>query len=155
MGVISVWAAWERLMLRLHRLRPAREGGLFRFEVIRYKGRDHRLADGTLVRHGDLVVELHLDNRAFVAMRSRPGYSTWKAVHELRLDLAALGSRIRSGELGQVAAFHGVSVLGPAGRLLGFESEELPHNWRNAFLFYFMAGIDAVYHPAGLERIKG
>jgi len=154
-GVISVWALWERFMLRIHRLEPARPGGLFRFQVVRYKGADHRLADGTVVRPGDRLVELHLDNRGFVAMRGRKGYSTWKAVHELRLDVEALRSRIEAGELGPVAAFHGVSLLGPAGGILGFESRELPHNWRNAFVFYFLAGIDAVYHPTGLERIKG
>lgn len=45
--------------------------------------------------------------------------------------------------------------MGAAGGRLGFEAHELPHTWRAAFVRYFMAGIDAVYHPAGLSRLDG
>jgi hypothetical protein len=154
-GVISVWAWWERLMLKLHRLQPARLGGLFRFRVVRYRGATHQLLDGTTIRPGDSLVELHIDNRGLARMRLQPGYSTWKVVHQLRGDLAAIGARISSGELGPIAAVHAVSLLGPAGGVLGFESRELPHSWQNAFVYYFLAGLDAVYHPAGLERLNG
>jgi hypothetical protein len=154
-GIISIWFGWERLTLKRHRLQPATPGGLLLYRIDRRRGPERRLADGALVRRGDSIVELHLDNRRLVAMRSEAGYSTWKAVHVLRADLAALGSRIASGVLGPVVALHGVSLLGAAGGLLGFESHELPHTWRTAFDRYFLAGIDAVYHPAGLDRLAG
>ncbi|MFI5282638.1 MAG: YkoP family protein [Candidatus Dormibacterales bacterium] len=154
-GPLAVWAGWERLMLRRHPLREARPGGLLLFRVEHQRGADHRLKDGSLVRHGDPIVELHLANRRLLAMRTEPGYSTWRVMRTLRSDLVALGQRIAAGELGPVAALHGVSLIGAGGGLAGFEVGELPHTWRTALERYFLAGLDAVYHPAGLDRLRG
>jgi peptidoglycan-N-acetylglucosamine deacetylase len=154
-GVISVWAGWERLMLKRYRLQAARPGSVFLFRLERHRGADRRLADGTLVRHGDPLLELHFDNRRMLAMRSEPHYSTWRIIHTLRGDLVALGARLAAGELGPVVALHGVSLAGGAGSLAGFETAEVPHTWKTRFERYFLAGLDAIYHPAGLERLKG
>jgi hypothetical protein len=153
--VIGIWASWERLMLKVHPLQPIQAGGLFLYRVERYRGPGLRLADGTEITPGDAIVELHLDNRRLAAMRTERGYGTWRAVHRLRADLVALGSRIACGGLGPIVAVHGVSLLGEAGAVLGFEVRELRHGWRMAFVRYFLAGIDAVYHPAGLGRLEG
>lgn len=152
-GVIGVWAAWERLMLRRHPTLPARPGGLFRFRIQDYRGPEVRLADGTVVRTGDRIAELHFDNEAFGALRRSGRYSAWRAVHELRLDLAELGRRAVSGELGSVVALHGTALAAAAGGVLGFETRELPHDLARAFQRYFLAGIDAIYHPLGLDRL--
>lgn len=153
-GVIAVWAAWERLMQRLYRVQPVRPSGLFLFRVQRYRGPETALGDGTRVHRGDRIVELHINNRRLVAMRSEHGYDTWHAVETLRADLEALAGRVADGDLGVVVALHGVSLLGAAGGRLGFEVHELPRSIRLAFLRYFMAGVDAVYHPAGLSRLS-
>ena len=142
-------------MLSVRRVRPTRPGSLFMFRLDGYRGPDRHLADGTLVQHRDPIIELHLDNRRLLAMRKENGYNTWRAVHAMRGDLAALGSRLANGEFGRVVAIHGVSLMGAAGGLIGFESTELPHTWRTAFERYFLAGLDAVYHPKGLDRLDG
>lgn len=154
-GVISVFLAWERLTLRIHRVDQIRPGGLFLFRIQSYRGPPVRLADGTVIGRGDRIVELHLANRRLPALRQECGYSTWKLVHELRSDLAALGGLIARREIEPVVALHGVSLIGAAGATLGFEVRELPHTWRTAFIRYFGTGIDAVYHPAGLARLAG
>jgi hypothetical protein len=45
--------------------------------------------------------------------------------------------------------------VGLAGGRLGFEVHELPRNFRSALVHYFMTGLDAVYHPRGLDRLDG
>jgi len=153
LGVISVWIGWEHLTLKGHRIQPVQPGSLFQFRVDVHRGADHRLADGTMVHRNDPIIELHLDNRGLLAMREGPGYSTWRTVHTLRSDLTALGVRLSAGEFGRVVAVHGVSLMGAAGGVLGFETQELPHTLKTAFQRYFLAGLDAVYHPAGLDRL--
>ncbi len=142
-------------MLWLHRVEPARPGGLLLYRVQRYRGPARDLADGTRIARGDPIIELHLANRRLNEMRRRPGYQPWRAVSAMRGDVEELGRAIAAGRLGPVTALHGVALMGAAGGRLGFEAHELHHTWQTAFVRYFMAGIDAVYHPAGLGRLDG
>ena len=129
-----VWTGWERIWLRVHPVTPVRDGSLF----------GTRLVDHTL--------ELHLDGRALTRMRGEPGYSTFKAVHKLREELGVVAGRVRRGELGEVTAIKGTSLMGEAGGVLGFEVRPLPRNLANVLKQYFLVGLDAVYHPRGLRE---
>lgn len=128
-----VWLAWERLYLWLHPVTHVSPGSLVAFR-----------------RRGQ-TLELHMDNHALVRMRHEPGYTTFKAVHRLREDMAALASRVRSGELGDVRLLHGTSLMGEAAPVLGFQTKELPHTIGTALQQYFFGGLDALYHPQGLR----
>jgi hypothetical protein len=101
------------------------------------------------------VVELHLDGGELNRMRREAGYTTFRAVRRLREELGVLAARVRGGELGGVTRIKGVSLMGEAGAVLGFETRALPRNFANTLQQYFMVGLDAVYHPRGLrERAK-
>lgn len=129
-----VWRAWERLYLRVYPITPIRDGSLF-----------------AVRRHGDSL-ELHLDSRALKRMREGSGYSTFKAVHEMRADLAALAGRMRSGEFSGVRQIHATTVMGEAAAVLGFHTRAAPRNLANWFEQYYQVGLDAIYHPKGLRE---
>ena len=132
-----IWSAWERLYLRVHPVVPVAPGSLFGFRRI---GR---------------VLELHFDGQALNRMRREAGYSTFRAVGRLREDLRILAARVRRGELGPVTQVKGISLMGEAGAVLGFEVQPLPRNFASVLQQYFRVGLDAVYHPLGLrERAK-
>jgi hypothetical protein len=154
-GIPWIWLAWERFMLRLRPLSPARGGALFSYRQVRHDGLDVALKDGSTVPAGALVVELHLDNKQLARMRLQPGFTTWSGVRHMREDLAALASHISAGELGPVVAIRGTSLIGRAGTTLGFDVLPVRRGWRTSLEHYFMAGIDAVYHPDGLQRLGG
>ena len=128
-----VWTGWERMWLRLHPVTPVRPGSLFGF------------------RHVDHTLELHLDGRMLARMRREAGYTTFKAVHQLREELGVIATRLRRGELGEVTAITGTSLMGEAGGVLGFELRPLPRNFANVLKQYFLVGLDAIYHPRGLR----
>lgn len=135
--VWRIWLAWERVHMRFHPATPVRPGALFAF------------------RKMGPVVELHLDSRRLSRMRREPGYTTFRAVHQMREEMGALAAAIRAGELGEVIVVKGISLMGEAGAVLGFETRPLPRNLANALKQYFMVGLDAIYHPRGLrERAK-
>jgi len=129
-----VWTTWERIYVYFRPVTPVAPGSLFSY---------HRLGD---------VLELHLDGRVLAAMRARPGYTTFQVVRQLREELALLASRIRSGKLSGVASIKGVSLMGEAGGIFGFEVRPLPRTLANRLQQYFMVGLDAIYHPRGLRR---
>lgn len=142
-GPLRVWLWWERLTTWWWRLRPVRTGGLLLYSVQRWKGPTVRLRDGTVVRRGDRVLELHLRNSAFP---ERATDSPWPHLATLREDLASLRQLlIRDGAV----AAHGVTLFGEAARRLGFEVRPLPRTpwWR--LVRFFLWGLRAVYHPGG------
>lgn len=132
-----VWRGWERMYLVLFPNTRIREGSLF-----------------AVRRHGATLV-LHLDSPALNSLRREPGYSGFKALREMRADLATLAVRMRDGEFRGVTAIRARSLMGEAGAVLGFHTRVAPRSLANAFLQYFQVGIDAIYHPRGLrERAK-
>lgn len=127
------WLAWERVQLRLHPVTQVSPSSLFGFRK----------------NHG--VIELHLDSRALARMRDVPGYTTFKAVHRMREDLAVLARRVRSGELGHVTEIVGTSLVGRAGAVLGFDIRAVRPGIGSVLQQYFFVGLDAMYHPRGLR----
>jgi hypothetical protein len=152
-GVLDVWICWERFLGWWQRIRPVRPQGVLRYSVARHRGRRVVLRDGTLVDTGDLVVELHLDNRRLVEL-ARSRTKPWGLLRIGRGDLAALQRLLSTGELRQVKALHGVTLFATAGRRLGFESRPLRRSWYQALQRFFMAGLVMLYHPAGWEAVQ-
>jgi hypothetical protein len=128
-----MWRAWETGYVWVHPVTPVRPGSLLTFG-----------------RKGG-IIELHLDGPGLRRLRGEPGYSTFKTVHQLREELAALAARVRSGELGEVKGILGTSLMGTAGPVFGFEARPLPHDLYHVLLQYLLAGLDATYHPRGLR----
>jgi hypothetical protein len=131
--VTWVWLGWEWLYLRTHRIDSISVGSLLGFQK---KGS---------------VLELHFNNRELKRIQGAPDYSGFKVMRRLRAELTVLARRVGSGELGRVTGIRGTSLMGEAGPVLGFDVRALPKNIGTALQRYFLAGIDANYHPGGLR----
>ena len=128
-----VWLAWERLWLRLFPVTPIQGGSVFAY------------------RRTNDVLELHIDGRRLARLRAEPGYSGFRVIHELRDDLHVIAEQVRAGKLPWLKAIKGVSLMGEAGPVVGFEARPLPRTIANLLEQYFMVGLDALYHPHGLR----
>lgn len=128
-----VWSTWERIWLRFYPVTPIGDDSLF------------------AVRRVGTSLELHLDSAALGRMRREHGYSTFRALHRMREDLALLATRIRRGDFPEVEDLRAKTLMGEAGAVLGFHTRVAPRNLANAFQQYFQVGLDAIYHPRGLR----
>jgi hypothetical protein len=153
-GVLSVWLGWEKLTTWWWRLRPVRAGGLFLYRLTRHGGAPISLSDGTIVQPGDLVLDLHFDNRSLLRLVGTGDGLPWGLMHVARQDLLALAEAAAREELPGIRAIHGVTLFAPAGRRLGFEVRPLPRTLYWALVRFFMLGLLAVYHPAGRRRLN-
>lgn len=97
-------------------------------------------------------LELHVNSGALTQMQRAAGYSGFRAVRQMREDLAALATGVRSGEFGPVTGVRAISLMGEAGPVLGFHTRPLPHNLGNAFQQYFLGGLSALHNPRGLRE---
>jgi hypothetical protein len=153
--VLVFWPMVDRLLSAVEHIRPltGHSDGVFRFSLRRYKGVTRVLDDGSQVRAGDMVIELHLNNGWFKGMR-RLNLSASQSPREIlgRLagELRFLARQVAGGTFGSnVAALHGSTILHVAARRLGFQVDELPDGlWKKGTLFY-MTGLMQVYHLRG------
>ncbi|MDE3101075.1 MAG: hypothetical protein KGJ98_02440 [Chloroflexota bacterium] len=152
-GVLWVWAAWDALLLRLLPLREVRPGSIVRFRVATYGGPETRLAGGRVVRRGDHIVEIHLDDPAVVA-RASAGATPHRALRAIADDVSLLRALAASGALGDVRAIHGTSLLATPAVDPSAERRALPRSLGSAFVHYFFVGLVALHHPRGWSAAR-
>lgn len=150
LGVLNVWILVERLTAWRQRIRPILPGGMVRYALTRHRGRRVELRDGTVIEHGDPIIELHFDNHRLVEL-SRAGTGPWPYLRHARTDLAEMERQLSSGAIAGAKALHGVTLFAPAGLRVGFEVRPLPKTWRFALDRFFLVGLVVLYHPAGWQ----
>ena len=154
--VLILWPVVDRLLQVVQHIRPlkADDSGIIRFNLCCYKGPTRVLNDGSEVKAGDTIIELHLNNNWF-KRRRRLNLSASQSPREFlgcfAQDLHLLARQIDSGMFGNITALHGSTILHVAARRLGFQVDELPDSlWKKGARFY-MAGLMQVYHLRGSE----
>jgi hypothetical protein len=154
--LLSVWEVWERFFGELHHIQKIRPDGLFRLNSYPYHGPAVELDDGTVVKPGDLVGELHLSS--LDAMNLNMGFnsrvkSAITTRRELTRDLICLAKRTATEQsLSEVRAFYAITMLYHGARVLGFEDRELESRVQRWLYTMGEGFLLAIYHPAGIFR---
>jgi hypothetical protein len=149
----------DRLLRVIYHIRPLKAGdnGIMRFNLRHYKGPNKVLNDGSEVKTGDTIIELHLNNNWFKRRRNlnlKASQSPREFLGCFAQDLHLLAQQVASGMFGNITALHGSTILHIAARRLGFQIDELPDSlWKRGARFY-MAGLMQVYHLRG-EEVSG
>lgn len=115
------------------------------------------LGDGSEIKTGDRIIELHLNNAWFKNMRKlnlKASRSLRESLHCATHDLGFLAEQIDSGMFDKVTALHGITPQHALARRLGFQVEELPNTlWKKGAEFY-IAGLMQIYFLGTTERFK-
>jgi hypothetical protein len=154
--VLVLWPVADRLLRVIHHIRPlkADDSGIIRFNLHHYKGPTKVLNDGSKVKTGDTIIEVHLNNDWFKRRRNlnlSASQSPREFLGCFAQDLHLLAQQIASGMFDNIAALHGITLLHVAARRLGFQIDELPDSlWKKGASFY-MAGLMRGYHLRGDE----
>lgn len=143
----------ERWFERAYRIRPIGEGGyIFRLGLVRHRGARIVLRDGTVVEPGDLVGELHMDNRRAASLHTE-GKGGLRFRREVFRLLPALADDLQTRpEYREVHAICGASLFWAEAERAGFEHRPFPAltrwwlGWWERFLL-------AHYHPEGRRRL--
>ncbi|HLJ67588.1 MAG TPA: MFS transporter [Chloroflexota bacterium] len=152
-GFLLFWPVWEAITRRVWRLRPVPgiDQSLFSYRVRRYRGSPVLLPDGTEVRRGDPIVELHLDNRAVARVLEQ---DRWTILRVLRGELGVMAAWAAGPYWPAGAkALYGVTLLARGGAWLGFMRRDRPAGLHTVLDRFFMTGLMAVYSHRGLERL--
>jgi hypothetical protein len=149
--VLVFWPVVDRFLRLIKHIRPlkADDSGIIRFSLHRYKGPTRVLNDGSEVKIGDTLIELHMSNDWFKRRRNlnlRISQSPWEILNSFEVDLRLLAQQVVDGEFQGVAALRGVTFLHTGAKRLGFQVDELPDSlWKKGARFY-MAGLVRIYN---------
>ena len=152
--VLLLWPMVDRLLRTIYHIKPVKADGrgIICFDLRRYKGPSRILNDGSEVRTGDTIIELHLNNTWFKGRRKlnlKASQSPREFLSCFAQDLRFLAQQITSGMFGNITALHGSTLLDVAARRLGFQVDKLPDGlWKKGGRFY-VAGLMQVYHLRG------
>jgi hypothetical protein len=151
---LRVWPLWERLARRIWPTVPIPNAphGVLDVYFGRYHGEPVVLPDGTPIRPGDRVIEIHTNNLLVLdAVRS----SRWRILPAMAGDLRALAAWVTQPDFApDVQAIYAVTVLGRGAAWLGFHLRDRPPGPRARLDRLFMAGLLAIYTSEGFERLS-
>ncbi len=141
----------ERVDRRRRGIRPVRAAGLLGVELRRHRGPEVRLRDGTVVRPGDPIAEIHLRNEQ---VRDTARARGWVAIFGARRDLDAL-VRWCAAQPSATApvAVYAYSVLGAFLERGGFERRARRQTTRVRLDGWFMRWLLGRFSPAGEARL--
>lgn len=151
-GSLSVWLWYEQMCYRVWKVKDIRPGGIMGYSISSYKGPPRILKDGTELREGDRMVELHVNNRYTSQMFSGDRILLWRGMKIVYDDLITVMLNTRDGCYGDARAIHGISLLSHIGTRVHAEIEDIPHNFWSDVVRYFMVGLIIVHHPDGWKR---
>ncbi len=157
--VLILWPVVDRFLRVIQGIKSlkADSNGIIRFSLRRHKGITKVLNDGSEVKAGDTIVELHLNNEWF-RRRRKLSIKVYQSPREIldcfEQELRMLALQVANGNFKGVAALHGTTFLYTGAKRLGFQVEDLPPSlWKKAARFY-MAGLMQVYHLRASEPPK-
>jgi len=130
---------------------PGARYGLLHLRITHHRGDPLVLPDGSTVRPGATIGELHCNNIAMLQL-----------VHErrnpfaaCRQDLRTLSNWLEQDELGgRIEALYACTILAAAASRLGFTIYQRPMTLRGRLEKFFFKGLLLLYNQEGLRRIQ-
>jgi hypothetical protein len=157
--ILPLWPVIDKLLRVIYHIKPLRAEGssIICLDLRHYKGPTRVLNDGSEVKTGDTIIELHLNNDWFKRRRKldiKVSQSPREILGCLEQDLRFLAQQVVNGKFEGVVAFRGSTLLHAGAKRLGFQVEELPPSlWKKGAYFY-MAGLMQIYHLRAGEAPK-
>jgi peptidoglycan/xylan/chitin deacetylase (PgdA/CDA1 family) len=156
----GLWSFTEKFLRMLMGIKEIEEGSasVWRTALRRYRGKDWKLPDGTVLRRGDRYLELHLNNER---LRSLAGENTTTermaitALREIQKGLPALARLLHSEkEYHRVKALIGITLLHRGTKRLGFTTYDLKPGLFSKLTRYYEKFLLALFHPGGHQSLR-
>lgn len=139
----------ERILERMRPLRPVREGGIVRYEIVPLPARAIVLRDNEVVRRGEPCVGLHFANPTLAALSAHEPsirFLTWRLARIGGQDLEALAQLVRQGAIpAGIRVIWAETVFYQALQRFGFTVRPAEPSLRAPFARLFMLSMLAIY----------
>jgi peptidoglycan/xylan/chitin deacetylase (PgdA/CDA1 family) len=158
--MFRLWKKWERTLHRLLRLESVygERHSIFRIRRRRYYGPPLTLPDGVILKKGDLVGELHLNNEMMIAALERaksPVQLAAALVKEARQSMPVLSRFVMETEkYRDIKAVYGITMIYRGADPLGFMICDIKESLFGKVATLYLRMYMSVMHPKGKGRLK-
>ncbi|MHA6531446.1 polysaccharide deacetylase family protein [Paenibacillus sp. BAC0078] len=157
--LVRLWLVWEQAFQMMFQVKTISPSDPFlHYRLRKYQGEPVQLEDGELLKKGDKVIELHIDNRQLFELGVRSRSSAQLAIRLIRhmeKDMPMLAERIAGDvDLAEAKALYGVSMINRGPEKFGFMVLDLPKGWFARSTKFYLSILLSVIHPAGSARLK-
>lgn len=154
--MLWLWPLLDRLLVRLLRIEPVDPfDSIVGTSIHHYRGQPRVLRDGTTIRSGAMICEIHILNGrlARLTLESPRGEITpWELVARMSRDLTLLAGRMQQAS--EVEALCGTTLLDSGVRRLGFTVMEMPSKLLREVVAFYLRGLIQAYHSRGAQGIE-
>ncbi|OMD36911.1 polysaccharide deacetylase family protein [Paenibacillus odorifer] len=157
--LVGLWLAWEQVFQVLFQLKTINPADPFmHYRMRKYQGEPVELGDGTQLRKGDKIIELHIDNKQLFELGIHSRSSAQLAIRMIRRmekGLPMLAEVIaKDVDLAQAKALYGVSMINRGPEKFGFSVHDLPDGLFARSTKFYLKILLSVIHPDGGARLK-
>jgi hypothetical protein len=158
--LIFSWMLWEKLFLKFfHIVAIDIANPLLKVRVREYTGNQTiTLDDGEQITKGDLVAEIHLDNRILFQLSTSAASEMHLAIQIIRmmeLFMPQINILLQNDPLWRdVKGLYGISLIHRGSRKLGFSVIDLPKGIFSFSTQLYLKLLLLVLHPQGKKRLQ-
>lgn len=132
--LIKLWLGWETIFHKMMKLKPVHihveDDPMLHYRLIKYKGNELELHKDEKLNEGDLIAELHFDNKRLseIAFTSKnPLVVAVKTIREVEKALPKLAVMLAAEKQAKdIKAIHGITMINRGADKLGFSIHALP-----------------------------
>ncbi len=125
--------------------------GLIKIRFAPFEGMPMTLPDGTTIRPGDRIGEIHVDGTRTAKVMAEE--RVWGLVRATRGDLQALAKWMQTDAFDGIQAVMGVTMLYPIAERLGFTARPRPAHKYSRIERSILKGWIILYNPDGVKRL--
>ncbi|MBM2831311.1 MAG: putative rane protein [Dehalococcoidia bacterium] len=154
--MLWLWPLLDRLLARLLRIKPLDEtDSIMGTSIHHYRGQLRVLRDGTIIRSGAMICEIHILNGrlARLALESPQGEITpWELAAWGARDLTILAGMMKQAS--EVEALSGTTLLDSVVKRQGFAVMDMPSKLLREVVGFYLRGLMQAYHSRGARRTE-
>lgn len=155
--VLTIYSGWERLYYRIYKVQAENSDDLLYIRPMIYKGHPIELDDGTIIKKGDEILQLHFNNRLLIetAIHSKNTmHMITSLLRKMKSTLNRIGEKVDSDSYRSIKGLYGVSLMHRGATQFGFTVLDMPKGFDRTYQHFYLRMLMAIMHPNGRERLK-
>jgi peptidoglycan/xylan/chitin deacetylase (PgdA/CDA1 family) len=160
-AVVFAWLLWERCFHVLFQLKsavPNDPKSFLHYRIMDYNGETIPLTEGELLRPGDRVVELHMNNELlyeFGRKARSPLQLAIQLIRAMEKTMPKLAEALlRRKDAASIKAVLGTTMVNRGVEQFGFTVADMPRGWFSFVTRIYLKFLLSVIHPQGKDRLE-